>query len=223
MIAPRAARLMLGLSLGLLARTADAHLIAPGHATVHVVNDAAFVVLAVPVSALHGADDDGDGELSLAELDHHHAALEAEIDRRFAVADADGSRPAATARVDLVLSPEHQGAQDRSTTIVALKHVTFAAAPRAVDVRTDLFGARPGERELSVSAREGDHRQRDGEAEAATLTPASPAHRFAFAAPIAPTEPASSKPTALVALVLFAGLGLGLRLARRAPAPRPAG
>lgn len=66
---------------GLLLTTASAqaHLMAAQKGTLNLVGDAAFVVLSVPVSALQGADDDGDGALSRAELGQHTVALRQQI------------------------------------------------------------------------------------------------------------------------------------------------
>jgi hypothetical protein len=139
-----------------------------------VVGDAVFAVVSVQVSALHGWDDDGDGLLEVGELERHYDALRAEIDARFVLSDGDVR--ASTVRVDLVLSPQHEGAPDRADQIVALKHATFAAPPSDLQLTCDLFGARPSEQELTFTATL--HPASGPEKETAVLTPSSPDHRF---------------------------------------------
>ena len=50
---------------------AQAHLVAAQKGTLNFAGNAAFLVLSVPVSAIHSVDDDGDGMLSKAELATH--------------------------------------------------------------------------------------------------------------------------------------------------------
>jgi hypothetical protein len=186
----------LALSLG--ARPAAAHLIPAQQGTVNVVGAGVFTVLSVPASALHGADDNGDGTIDLAELARHEADLRDEIDRRLTV--RDGAAIARTVRVDLMLSPGHEGAGDRADQIVALKHAQLDAEPSDLRVETDLFGARPAERAFSLTATR--HPASGTETEVATFTPDAPAH--AFFTPAAPPNRAAWPGGILGALALAA-------------------
>jgi hypothetical protein len=146
--------------------------------TLNQVGDAVFAVLSVPVSALHGFDDDGDGLLSAEELERHRAALRDEIDRRFIIS-SDGA-PAQTVRVDLFLSIAHGARTDRAVNVLMLKHARLAAPPSLLSgelgLRSDLFGVRPDQRALTITAtREG---LRGKESETFKLTPPEPEHRF---------------------------------------------
>ena len=118
--------------------------------TLNVLGDAVFVVLSVPVAALHGFDDDGDGLLSRPELEAHHDALRDEIDRRFAV--LDGETPARTVALDLTLSPDHEVAQDRAPQLIALKHAAFVSPPTRLTVRSDLLRDLPDARTIELTA-----------------------------------------------------------------------
>ena len=169
-----AAVAVLALSGLVCARPALAHLMPARNGTLNVVGDAVFAVLSVPVSALHGFDDDGDGLLSAPELDGHRAELGAEIDRRFAL--ADGDVPGTTARVDLFLSPEHEASPDRAAQVVLLKHARFAGPVTDLRLACDLFGGGSDERDLTITATR--HPTSGPEIERAILSPASPAHRF---------------------------------------------
>jgi hydrogenase/urease accessory protein HupE len=159
-----------------LASSAEAHLMPSRRGTLNVVDHAVFGVLSVPVSALHGADDNGNGLLEMEELQRHLADLRAEIDRRFVI--SDGARLGETVTLDLVLSPEHDAATDRAGQLVALKHVTFPAPIQDLRVACDLFGALSEEQQVTITA------TRPGETEAGILTPQASTHRF-FRAPFA--------------------------------------
>jgi hydrogenase/urease accessory protein HupE len=158
----------------LAAPPADAHLMPPKQGTVNIVGDAAFAVLSVPLSALHGADDHGDRVLDLGELRRHLPELRAEVDRRFVI--SDGTTSGETVTVDLVLSPEHESPTDRAQHLVALKHVRFPAPPEHLRVSCDLFGRGPQETELTITATR--HPASGLETEVAGLTPRLTEHRF---------------------------------------------
>lgn len=162
----------------LCARRADAHLMAAKQGTLNVVDSAIFGVVSVPVSALHGFDDDGDGLLEIRELERHYEALSTEVAHRFVVSDGDVA--ATTVQVDLVLSPLHEAAPDRADQVVALEHATFARPPSDLRLACDLFGTRASEQELTFTAKR--HPASGVEAEKAVLTPHSATHAF-FARP----------------------------------------
>jgi hypothetical protein len=201
------------------ARPAHAHLMPASQGTLNFAGDSVFSVIAVPVSALHGFDDDGDGLLGMGELERHHAELEAEIDRRFVLRDGEGQ--GTTVLVNLVLSPQHDAPSDRAEGVVALIHTRFARPPEGVELTCDLFGKPEGERRLTMKAT----RRPDGveEAESAVLTPEEPEHRF-FPKPMA--RAATGVPSGvgilfvlLVAAALGWRYGLGAAPQRRAPRP----
>jgi hydrogenase/urease accessory protein HupE len=145
--------------------------------TAHVVGDSVFVAISLPVSALHGFDDDGDGVMSTRELSDHQAALRAEIERRLIL--SDGDTRGATVLVNLILSPGHAGPADRADQVVALDHVRFSAPPTHLRVTTDLFGTQASERQLTITAsREGGRDGQAREVEAAVLSPSAPSHDF---------------------------------------------
>jgi hydrogenase/urease accessory protein HupE len=153
---------------------ATAHLIAARQGTLNVVDNSVFQVLSVPVSALNGFDDDGDGLLSAAEMQRHRVTLRAEIDRRYVVRDGDTDGQSKS--VDLVLSPEHEARTDRAAHVVVLKRTEFARPPADLRVFCDLFGTRDEERQLTITAtRPGSAGK---EVESAVLSASSPEHRY---------------------------------------------
>jgi hypothetical protein len=165
---------LLLVALTVVPRAALAHLMPDRQGTLNVVDNSVFAVLAVPVSALHGFDDDGDGALGAAELQAHKDALRAEVDRRLAL--HDGATLAETVRVDLVLSPQHGASESKADVVVALKHATFRAPPTDLRLACDLFAA-TGDRALTFTATRHPVGA-EAQTEAAFLTPLSPEHRF---------------------------------------------
>lgn len=188
------------LSLG--AGTAQAHLLPAQRGTVNVVGTGVFVVLSVPAASLHGADDDGNGVLDMAELERHEAELRAEIDRRVSI--LDGSTPATTVRVDMMLSPQHDAAGDRADQILVLKHAQLDAPPTDLRMRCDLFGPRAPERSLTITATR--HPVSGTETEIGVLTPDAPDH--AFFAVVPPAPPPARAPRSLLALSALSALAL---------------
>jgi hypothetical protein len=172
-----AATLSLALLLG--APGAEAHLMAAGNGTVNVVGANVYAVLSVPVSALPSADDDHDGVLDARELDRHEAALRDEVDRRLAI--LDGAVTARTVRVDLILSPAHDGPGDRADHVVVLKHAVLDAPPAELRVRCDLFGEGATDRTLTFTATR--HPASGVETDVAALTPDAVEHAFFPTAP----------------------------------------
>jgi hypothetical protein len=146
--------------------------------TLHLLDDAVFEVVALPASAFPGADDDGDGRLSDAEVSAHEASLRAALAGGYRLFDGD-----LPGTLELVLvRAEHDERSEASTAgapgLVALLKTRFPAPPLALRLETSLLAAdASGGRGLTVRA------TRAGEVETAVLTPDHPAHRF-FRGPI---------------------------------------
>ena len=89
------------LCFGLAAASAAyAHLIAAQKGTLNFVGPAAALVLSVPVAALEGFDDDGDGRLSKAELGAHAEAIRTRIQAGFQLRTPTGPLPLQLVMVD---------------------------------------------------------------------------------------------------------------------------
>lgn len=201
-------------------KSADAHLMPAHQGTINVVDGGAFAVVSIPVSSLHGFDDDGDGVMSLPELTRHDAELRAEIDRRFAI--FDDQTPAQTERVDLVLSPQHDATPDRASEVVALKHATFAAPPTDLRVTCDLFGLAPDERQLTITATR--NKQPIADAQPAIFTPTAADHRLfpsVAAATIATPRAPLGDRALLAVLVATVAIALAAKLRKQPESARP--
>jgi hypothetical protein len=154
-----------------------AHLMPAQQGTVNVLDDSAFVVLMVPVTALQGADDNHDSRLSNAEILRHDAALQAQVRARFrvytTVAEGEGAwtlgkQPFVSIRAE---HDDDEGAVEVVQGGAGAKHVLvllkaqFDGKPHAIRLETDLFGASPAERTLTIRA------TRKADAAQARLTP----------------------------------------------------
>ena len=67
----------------LMAGSAKAHLISVGVGSLHVREHDAVVLIGVPVAAIEGADDDGDGLLQPSEIKAHRTEILAQLARTF--------------------------------------------------------------------------------------------------------------------------------------------
>jgi hydrogenase/urease accessory protein HupE len=166
---------LLALTLCAIApRPAAAHLLPPQNATIHAIGDKVYVVVSVPVSALAGVDDDGDGQLSAAELRRHQSDIRRQFNQRFQL--SMGQETGSTLN-SWVLSPQTGGGVLAPMSyVVVLEALQF---PRSVDdlaLRTSLFGSGDGEAKLSIRATR--DRVQGAETELAVLDPLLPAHLF---------------------------------------------
>ncbi|MCB9786588.1 MAG: hypothetical protein H6744_07825 [Deltaproteobacteria bacterium] len=176
---PRHARRLtpaaLALLLGAGALTdASAHLMVAGHGTLNIKEAGAWFVIAIPVSALTGVDDDGDGRLGLAELAAHNGAIESQVAAGLALRDDGGARPIQGLLINP--SPDHGRPDEPVTHVVALGRFAPAPTRGALRLRAALFGSAPADQTLQVKVTRGT------ETDALTLTPQTP-ERELFTAP----------------------------------------
>jgi len=166
---------LLALAAGtILPRPAAAHLLPPQNATIHAVGDKVYAVVSVPVSALSGVDDDGDGQLSAAELRRHQADISRQFMQRFQLTMAKETGRALTI---WVLSPQTGGGVLAPMTyVVVLEAVQFSRAVDELTLRTDLFGSGDGEATLSIRATRDQLHGND--TELAVLDPRVSTHMF---------------------------------------------
>lgn len=133
----------------------------------NIVDRAAFFVVSVPVSALQGVDGDGNGVLSLAEIDRGRTQISTQFESRFRLS-SDGrlGRSALT----WVLPPDDTATE--SSYVVILQRLDFADVPRHPVLSTDLFGTGPGEATMTLTATHGKA------TEVAVLVPGDATYEF---------------------------------------------
>ncbi|MCA2978951.1 MAG: HupE/UreJ family protein [Myxococcaceae bacterium] len=158
-------------ALALTAAVASAHLMPAQQGTLNVVGDSVFEVVSLPVSAFPGVDDDGDGQLSEAELAAHEAALVAAVSRGYRLFDGD---EAGALELALVRAEHDERSEDGAAgapTLVAMLKTRFRAPPRQLRLETSLFGEGPAA-QLTIKATRGP------DVEVAVLTPRRASHAF---------------------------------------------
>ncbi|MEO0440667.1 MAG: HupE/UreJ family protein [Pseudomonadota bacterium] len=160
---------LLMLELLMLASSAQAHLLPKQNATMNIVDNAAFFVVSVPVSALKDVDDDGNGKLTAQEIQRHDRSIKQQFADRFTVTnEGEGG----TSVLSWIMAPDGGGGQMASDHIVIMHRMNFPAVPENPVLMTDLFGTGPDEQQMTVKA------TLDGVSEVAILRPDVTAHQF---------------------------------------------
>lgn len=125
---------------------AQAHLMAAQKGTLNIVGDAGFLVLAVPVSALHGVDDDGDGTLSKVELGSHTNAIREQVTAGVQLHGSSGALPLQLLMLDISRDETRPDAASRDLVVMG----RFQLRSRGADdlsLRFSLFGTGAVERQ----------------------------------------------------------------------------
>jgi len=149
-----------------------AHLMPAQQGTLHLLDKAVFVAVALPFSALSGVDDNHDGRLAASELQAHTADIQAQVSQRFRLWDAEH-----VGQLDFVQVMHEPDERDAASVVgatyfLALMKFNFGMPPQTLRLETDLFGTRATERQLTFKATRGI------DMEAVVLTPAHTGHRF---------------------------------------------
>ena len=167
-----------------------AHMMPAQQGTLNVVDNAVFGVLALPVSALdtdgsgasQGADANGDGRLSAAELQAQAPALRARVAQGFAL--HNGSERGELVLINLLAEPDERPARQGAATptpdagsrhVLVLLKAQFSQPPTDLTVGIGLFGNREDERQLTLKVTRGPLTEavvlRPGHPEARLLRP----------------------------------------------------
>jgi HupE / UreJ protein len=141
----------------LLLPSASAHVMLAQHGTVNLVGNQVYLVLSLPASAFKGVDDDGDGLLSLKELQAHVADLEAQWKAGVEVSSA--GRTAALDGVLFNLSPAEHGPQSPAAQVVAMARFTVSPSSDPMELRLGLWGTGTGEQQADILVRRQDEKQ----------------------------------------------------------------
>ena len=135
---------------------AHAHLMAAQKGTLNIVGNAAFLVVSVPVSAMSGVDDDGDGALSKAELAAHAVLIREQVTAGVQVLGANGPLPLELMMLDT--APAENTPTAAASHLVVLGRFQLGAptdrfavpntdVSEHLTLRFSLFGTQAGERQ----------------------------------------------------------------------------
>lgn len=148
---------------------AIAHLLHEQYATMKIVDHSANFVVSVPASALEGVDLDGDGMLSVAEIDAGRDAIISQFNLGFSVSDRGATGEQV---MTWVVSPETHDPGTPTDRVVVMHRVFFATPPVSPSIAFRLFGSQTDEQLLQFHATRGD------KSEIVNLTPDANTHDF---------------------------------------------
>lgn len=152
-------RAALALCAALLAwPSAHAHLMVAQRGTLNLVGDGAFVVLSLPVSAFSGADDDGDGLLSLAELQAHASDLQRQVAQGVQLWSDAGQRP--LQGLMLQLSPDEHLPTDSARQLLAMGRFALNGQTQNLRLSLALFGTGADEQAQHIVVSQGERAHR---------------------------------------------------------------
>tara|TARA_R110000787_G_scaffold221595_2_gene330310 strand:+ start:950 stop:2029 length:1080 start_codon:yes stop_codon:yes gene_type:complete len=162
-------RIFAALWLLFAAGTAQAHLLPKQNATMKIVDNSANFVVSVPVSALVGVDEDGNGTLSAQEIDRHNEIIKIQFANRFKVS-SEGKT--GSTRLTWVMPPDINGMEPETDYLVIMHSTEFASVPENPSLSTDLFGSKDGEGQITIKATHGET------VEVAIFRPGASSHQF---------------------------------------------
>jgi hypothetical protein len=165
----------LSLTLFILALTVPmsplvlAHLMVAQHGTLNIVDDGAFMVLSLPISAFKGVDDDNDGKVSMVEFNNHRAAIVASVGQNVTLSDQKGHLPLR----EIMLSPEvsHDATEESLSQLIVMGRFALAEAQGALRFQVGLFGDQANDQLLKIKVT----RMSDNQEHVFELTPETPA------------------------------------------------
>ena len=118
-----------------------------GYGNTRIVGNRCYTLVSVPVSVLHGFDDDRNGLLSPTELGVHGKDIEVQLDARVLIFD-DTVRGKTIYQSLLV---EHTDSATTNMSSITLMRISeFKAPVKKLRVRLDLFPAQPAADSLIV-------------------------------------------------------------------------
>ena len=146
-------RAALGLLACLWALPAQAHLMVAQKGTVNLVQDGAYLVLSLPVSAFPGVDRDGDGSMAGEELAAGQAQIVQAVQSGVVLSDAQGPRPLQGLLVTASPDNDTPGAPVHQVVVLG-RYALAQPVPRGIDalrLSMPLLGTRDGEQRSEVT------------------------------------------------------------------------
>jgi hydrogenase/urease accessory protein HupE len=150
------ALLLIVLATALVAR---AHMLPAQTGTVHVVGHSVYVVVSVPVNALHNVPQTTGGAINAVGLGTAYHSIQQQFEQRFRI--DDGHNEGQVVLTWLMMPQDSRDpANDRTSPYIVVMHrVDFPAPPRALWLSTDLFGTGAKEKTLTLAVSNEQQRQ----------------------------------------------------------------
>ena len=141
-----------------VAQLAHAHLMVAQHGTLNIVDDGAFMVLSLPISAFAGIDDDNDGKVSMVEFNRHRSVIVESVTQNVTLSDSHGE----VHLQDIMLSPvaSNDMAVEPLSQLVILGRFPLNEPFSALRFHVGLYGGLTTEQSLKITAmRKSDHQK----------------------------------------------------------------
>ena len=168
---PRGLPCILSLTIVYLYCTAPAyaHLMVAQHGTINIIDDDAFMVLSLPVSAFAGIDDNDDGKVTMIEFNDHRVAIVASIKDHVTLSASDRR----LTLKEIILSPvaEHGSSAESISQLIVMGRFYLGGRDSALRFEMGLYGAGEAGKNFEITAT----RVRDHRRDIFELTPAAPA------------------------------------------------
>ncbi len=139
---------------------AIAHLMVAQHGSLNVVDEAIFMVLSLPVSGFKGFDDDGDGLLSIEELNVHREAITNEVHSQIILEDDTKT----ILLEGIMLSPvvSHEKPKEPVSHLVVMGRFTVSQNLASTNFKMGIFGNEAKEKVMKMRLkRKSDNYQRN--------------------------------------------------------------
>jgi HupE / UreJ protein len=137
--------------------TAHAHMMLSQKGTLNIVGNGAFMVISIPASAFTGVDDDGDGKMSMAELQTHRPAIVWAAQSKIRLLDENGARP--LEGVMLMHSPADETPNAPAPQIIVLGRFALAQHYESLRFELNLFGKQEAEQSYQITVTQGTDKQ----------------------------------------------------------------
>ena len=130
--------------------TLNAHMMVAQHGTINIVDNGAFLVLSLPVTAFDGIDDDSDGKLSKEEFKTHRSAISKSVLENITLSGNYGAYPLK----GLMLSPvySHEELNQPVTQLIIIGKFILEDTNETLWFQAGLLGKGINERILEVTA-----------------------------------------------------------------------
>lgn len=137
---------------------AHAHLMVEQHGTLKWGKGGYYFVLSVPVSALSGVDDDGDGLLSNKEFRTHYNLITTSVEKGYSL-ESHTLGPSEIAGLLMNVSHLHNNANKPATHIVAMGRFNVPENVTDLVLKTTLFGKRDSEKQFKLKITRGQEQE----------------------------------------------------------------
>lgn len=130
--------------------SAQAHLMEAQHGTLNIIDDGAFMVLSLPISAFMEVDDDNDGKVSMLEFNNHRATIVEAVRQHVTLSDKNGNRPLQGIMLSPVVS--HDAPKEPTLQLTVMGKFTLENGNSALRFHIGLYGKQTAEQSLEITA-----------------------------------------------------------------------